>query len=128
MMRSEARRARNAGEPPRTLWEADYLLLVDDETRQGAPRFAAQEGGLFLREAADHRTPPLIELPALLAASEHAYDEVETEEDLRASTPLSPRIKLRDKRGLKTSPPNPTKHTAGSSRSGRVIRYTFSNT
>ena len=83
MMRAEARRARNAGEPPRTLWEADYLLLVDDETRMGALRFAAQEGGPFLREAADHRTPPLIELPALLAASEHVYDEEESEEDLR---------------------------------------------
>src|ERR1039457_2429863 len=83
MMRSEARRARNAGEPSRTHWEADYLLLVDDETRMGALRFAAQEGGPFLREAADHRTPPMIELPALLAASEHVYDEVESEEDLR---------------------------------------------
>jgi serine/threonine-protein kinase HipA len=83
MMRAESRRARLAGEPPRTLWEADYLLLVDDETRQGALRFAAQEGGSFLREAVDHRTPPLIELPALLAASEHVYDEVESEDELR---------------------------------------------
>jgi len=57
---------------------ADYLLLGDDETRQGALRFAAQEGGPFLRGVADHRTPPLIELPALLAASEHVYDEVES--------------------------------------------------
>ena len=83
MMRAEARRERKAGEPPRTLWEADYLLLVDDETRQGALRFAEQEGGPFLRQVVDHRTPPLIELPALLAASEHVYDEVETAEDLR---------------------------------------------
>lgn len=83
MMRAEARLARIAGEQAPTLWEADYLLLVDDETRQGALRFAAQEGGPFLCEATDHRTPPLIELPALLAASEHVYDEVETEEELR---------------------------------------------
>ena len=83
MMRAEARRARLAKEPARTLWEGDYLLLVDDETRQGALRFAAQEGGPFLREAIDHRTPPLIELPALLAASEHAYDEAESDEELR---------------------------------------------
>ena len=46
MMRAEARRARNAGEPARTLWEADFLLLVDDETRHGALRFAAQENAL----------------------------------------------------------------------------------
>ena len=83
MMRAEARRERKAGEPPRTLWEADYLLLVGDETRQGALRFAEREGGPFLRQVVDHRTPPLIELPALLAASEHVYDEVETGEDLR---------------------------------------------
>ena len=83
MMRAEARRERKAGEPPRTLWEADYLLLVDDETRQGALRFGEQEGGPFLRQVVDNRTPPLIELPALLAASEHVYDEVETGEDLR---------------------------------------------
>ena len=83
MMRAEARRARNAGEPARTLWEADFLLLVDDETRHGALRFAAQESGPFLRQPGDHRTPPLIELPALLTASEHVYDEVETDEDLR---------------------------------------------
>jgi serine/threonine-protein kinase HipA len=83
MMRAEARREKKAGEPPRTLWEADYLLLVDDETRQGALRFSEEAGGPFLRQVADHRTPPLIELPALLAASEHVYDEVETAEDLR---------------------------------------------
>ncbi|HZL49515.1 MAG TPA: type II toxin-antitoxin system HipA family toxin [Terracidiphilus sp.] len=83
MMRAEARRERKAGEPQRTLWESDYLLLVDDETRQGALRFAEKEGGPFLHQVVDHRTPPLIELPALLAASEHVYDEVETAADLR---------------------------------------------
>jgi hypothetical protein len=83
MMRAEARRERKAGEPQRTLWESDYLLLVDDETRQGALRFAEKEGGPFLHQVVDHRTPPLIELPALLAASEHVYDEVETADDLR---------------------------------------------
>jgi serine/threonine-protein kinase HipA len=83
MMRAETRRARNAGEPPNTLWEADYLLLVDDETRQGALRFSDQEDGPFLRQVVDHRTPPLIELPALLAASDRVSDEVETDDDLR---------------------------------------------
>jgi serine/threonine-protein kinase HipA len=83
MMRAEARRERKAGESQRTLWEGDYLLLVDDETRQGALRFAEHKGGPFLRQVVEHRTPPLIELPALLAASEHVYDEVETAEDLR---------------------------------------------
>ena len=35
---------------PRTLQEIDFLLLVDDEARQGALRFAEREGGPFLRE------------------------------------------------------------------------------
>jgi serine/threonine-protein kinase HipA len=38
--------------------------------------------GPFLRGVADHRTPPLIELSALLAASEHVCDEVESGADL----------------------------------------------
>lgn len=83
MLRSETRRARSAGEPPRTLWEADYLLLVDDETRLGALRFATQAGGPFLRQVGGHRTPPLVELPKLLAASEHVFDDAESEDDLR---------------------------------------------
>src|ERR1017187_6702482 len=64
MMRAETRRARNAGGPSNTLWEVHYLLLVDAETRQGALRFPAQEGGPFLPQVVGHRTPPLIELPA----------------------------------------------------------------
>lgn len=36
-----------------------------------------------MHQVVDRRTPPLIELPALLAASEHVYDEVETAADLR---------------------------------------------
>lgn len=35
MRRAERRRAEKAGQTPRTLGEADYLLLVDDEARQG---------------------------------------------------------------------------------------------
>lgn len=83
MVRSETARARDANEAPRTLWESDYLLLVDDETRMGALRFAAQERGPFLREPAGRRTPPLVELPALLAASEHVFDGDESDVDLR---------------------------------------------
>ena len=42
------RNARKEGRTPHTLLEADYLLWVDDETRQGALRFAEREGGPFL--------------------------------------------------------------------------------
>jgi serine/threonine-protein kinase HipA len=67
----------------RTLQEIDYLLLVDDEARQGALRFAEQEGGPFQRPEGVKRIPPLVELPKLLAAAENVIDEKDTDEDLR---------------------------------------------
>ena len=48
MRRMERRRAEREGQTPRALREIDYLLLVDDEARQGALRFAQQLGGPFL--------------------------------------------------------------------------------
>jgi serine/threonine-protein kinase HipA len=84
MRRMERRRAEREGAgPPRTLQEIDYLLLVDDEARQGALRFAEREGGPFLREVGIKRIPPLVELPKLLAAAEHVVEDKDTEEDLR---------------------------------------------
>jgi len=50
MRRAERRRADRAGRTSRTLQEIDYLLMVNDEARQGALRFAAREGGPFLAE------------------------------------------------------------------------------
>ncbi len=83
MRRMERRRAEREQRTPRTLQEIDYLLLVDDEARQGALRFAEKEGGPFLREIDAKRTPPFIELPQLLSAAERVVDDEETEEDLR---------------------------------------------
>ncbi len=83
MRRAERRRAERAGETPRTLFEIDYLLMVNDEARQGALRFALEPGGPFL--TADDATPipPLVELPRLLSAAEHFVGESDTDEDLR---------------------------------------------
>lgn len=83
MRRAERRRAERAGEMPRTLREIDYLLMVDDEARQGALRFAAQEGGPFLAQHDAERIPPLLELPRLLAAAEHVVTDSDSDEDLR---------------------------------------------
>jgi len=83
MRRAERRRAERAGETPRTLMEIDYLLGVDDEARQGALRFARQEGGPFLAEHEAARIPPLIDLPRLLLAAEHVVGDTDTDEDLR---------------------------------------------
>lgn len=81
--RAERNQAEKEGRPPRTLYEADVLLMVDDEARQGALRFTAAEGGPFLRESKGARVPPLIELPRLLAATEHLEDDHETAEEMR---------------------------------------------
>ena len=55
MRRAERRRAEREGTTPRTVREIDYLLLVDDEARQGALRFAEKEGGPFLADQAPTR-------------------------------------------------------------------------
>lgn len=83
MRRAERRRAEGAGTTPRSLQEIDFLLLVDDEARQGALRFAEKEGGPFLREEGVKRIPPLVELPELLSAAEHVVENKDTEDDLR---------------------------------------------
>lgn len=83
MRRAERRRAERAGETPRTLMEIDYLLMVDDEARQGALRFARSEGGPFLAEHEAARIPPLIDLPQLLSAAEHVVGDTDSFDDLR---------------------------------------------
>jgi serine/threonine-protein kinase HipA len=83
MRYGERRRAEREGRKPRTLGESDYLLLVDDEARQGALRFAFQAGGPFLAESEGIRIPPVIELPRLLAAADHVETETDTDEELR---------------------------------------------
>jgi serine/threonine-protein kinase HipA len=83
MRRMERRRADREKQVPRTLFEIDYLLLVDDQTRAGALRFKVEEEGPFLRESDAGRVPPLVELPKLLSAAQRVIDEDETDEDLR---------------------------------------------
>ena len=84
LMRRMARRsAEQAGRAVGTLREIDYLLMVDDEARQGALRFATYAGGPFLREHEAPRIPPMTDLPQLLSAAERVLDHNETDEDLR---------------------------------------------
>jgi serine/threonine-protein kinase HipA len=83
MRRAERRRADREKQTPRTVWEIDYLLLVDDEARQGALRFAEKEGGPFLNDQQPTKIPPLIELPPLLSAAQNVMDDDDSDEDLR---------------------------------------------
>jgi serine/threonine-protein kinase HipA len=85
MGRSERRAAKREKRMARTLREIDYLLMVDDEARQGALRFSKEPGGPFHRPDTAARIPPVVKLPRLLAAvaAEHFEGHTETEEDTR---------------------------------------------
>jgi serine/threonine-protein kinase HipA len=83
MRRAERMRAEREGRAPRAVREIDCLLLVDDEARQGALRFAEREGGPFLAGHTQTRIPPFIELPRLLSAAEHVLSDTESDDDLR---------------------------------------------
>jgi serine/threonine-protein kinase HipA len=83
MRRAERRRSGDEGRTPRTLMEIDYLLMVDDEARLGALRFAEREGGPFLAGPGQRKIPALIDLPQLLSAAEHVLSGTDTGEDLR---------------------------------------------
>lgn len=84
MRRWEAARAGRENETPRTLLEADYLLGVSDEARQGALRFSVEpDDTAFLATGSRTALPPLAELPGLLSASERLTEDSESAEDLK---------------------------------------------
>lgn len=64
------RESRASGKPLRTINELDYLLGVNDTTRQGDLRFSLEKGGAFLRASQD--IPKIVALPKLLDAA-HLY-------------------------------------------------------
>lgn len=62
--------------------DLDYVLALDDSSRIGALRFRADADGPFL--ASGHgNIPPIIQLAALLNATDAVHDETETATDLR---------------------------------------------
>jgi serine/threonine-protein kinase HipA len=83
MRRTERRRAEREKQTPKTLFEIDFLLMVDDEVRSGALRFSEIEGGPFVAEPGKFRIPPVVDLPRLLSATEHVIENKEDDEDLR---------------------------------------------
>lgn len=82
MKRVEVRRAQAEKTKARTLYEMDYLLMVNDETRQGGLRFADAPGDGFLAHAGAP-VPPLINLPKLLTATDAVLDDAETAAELK---------------------------------------------
>ncbi len=83
MRRASRKEDKDTGRIPRTLWETDYLLKVNDVARMGALRFSRIEGGPFLAERSPSSIPAMIELPKLLAASDNLLCDQESDEELR---------------------------------------------
>lgn len=83
MRRAERKNAEREKRTPRTLKEIDFLLFVDDESRQGALRFKIKEDESFLTTYDKNHIPPLMSLNKLLSAANHVLDETETEDEMR---------------------------------------------
>lgn len=83
MRRSERKNAEREKRTARALREVDFLLMVDDEGRQGALRFKKKEEGPFLTTYNNNHIPPLVSVGKLLTAANRVLQESDTEEDLR---------------------------------------------
>jgi len=85
MQRMASQKAKERGLVPHTLREADYLLGVNDEARQGAIRFSENGDGEapFLSPREETSIPPLVDLPKLLSASQRVIDDDASAQDLR---------------------------------------------
>jgi serine/threonine-protein kinase HipA len=83
MRRAERKNAEREKRMPRALREIDFLLLVDDEGRQGALRFKREDQGSFLTNYDKNHIPPLVAVGKLLTAANHVLQDSDTEEDLR---------------------------------------------
>jgi serine/threonine-protein kinase HipA len=81
--RAEVHRVRDEGGTARSFGEADYLLGVRDDLREGALRFRDPDTGVYLA-LDDTGVPYLIDLPELLGASEHMERDEATAAELRA--------------------------------------------
>ncbi len=80
--RSERRRAEARDETPRRLAEADFLLAVKDDLRQGALRLFDREAERYLAPR-DEGIPHLLDIARLLSASVHLERDAESDEELQ---------------------------------------------
>lgn len=83
MRRSERKKAEREKRTASALKEIDFLLMVDDEARQGALRFKRDEKSPFLTTYDRNHIPPLVSVGKLLTAASHVLQDSETDEDLR---------------------------------------------
>ena len=84
MRRAHIAKAKANKTTPSTLSEAEYLLGVNDEIRQGALRFSSPpKEAVFLAPKSQKVIPPLIALPKLLLATERFIEDDESAADLK---------------------------------------------
>ncbi len=83
LLRQERGLAREENRKPRALLDSDFLLRINDFTRQGAIRISADNGTTFLQKYERDSVPPLIYLPKLLHASQNICRNKESKSDLR---------------------------------------------
>ena len=83
MRRYESKLAKEEGRASKTLNEIDYLLGVNDLTRQGALRFKDAASGEFLTTKNSDPVPPLVDIKKLLAAAENLENDNENFEDIK---------------------------------------------
>lgn len=81
LIRRRHRRSETDDGGERSFGEADYLLGVRDDLRQGALRFRDPESGEFLADE-DERVPHLVDLPRLLDYAGRAERDIADEEEL----------------------------------------------
>lgn len=82
IQRDERQRARRDEDAEKSFGEADYLLGVRDDLRQGALRFRDPESDTYLADERDG-VPDLLQLPALLGAAERVERDEASAEELR---------------------------------------------
>ncbi|HOY16676.1 MAG TPA: HipA domain-containing protein [Haliscomenobacter sp.] len=70
MKRRAAQVAKEAGKPSPTLYDIDFLLGVQDESRMGALRFKTDPDGPFLSDSAHYPIPPISSIRELQQAAQ----------------------------------------------------------
>jgi serine/threonine-protein kinase HipA len=77
MKRRAAQQAKEAGKPAPTLYDLDFLLGVQDESRMGALRFKLEQDGPFLGNDSTAPVPPMASIRELQHAASVIESDVE---------------------------------------------------
>ncbi len=102
MLRAERSKARDENRTARTLFEADLLVGVNDEARQGALRFWSVDGTAL--SPIEHGVPRETSIPALLSAADLVATDMDADikDLLAAGSSLGgarPKASVRDEKG-----------------------------